>query len=167
MVSSSFLFGNLFPFNKGYILFPLFLFNKGYTSLYTGTQVYYMAKSMSTPDRHTHLYVFYFTKSSYQVHNCQFLCMLEHFNFQKLELRSPNLFQHDNDPVHKAQSSVVYEGWSGLNPIEHLWMKDWTPKFLTQHHLTNAPVAERTQIPTAALQHLVENLSNRKEWSLL
>ncbi|MCJ8743348.1 hypothetical protein PDJAM_G00093060 [Pangasius djambal] len=62
-----------------------------------------------------------------------FFSIAYHYSFPSLELRGPNLFQHDDAPVHKASSmktwcvKVGVEELEGpaqipdLNPTEHLW----------------------------------------------
>lgn len=44
-----------------------------------------------------------------EAHNClACLCMLLDYNFPSLELRGPNLFQHDNVPAHKVSSITCF-----------------------------------------------------------
>ncbi|MCI4381354.1 hypothetical protein PGIGA_G00250880 [Pangasianodon gigas] len=83
-------------------------------------------------------------------------CTLETLHFPSLELRGPNLFQHDNAPVHKASSMKTWCVKVGveelecpaqspdLNPTEHLWdeLELETPYPPSVPDLTNALVAE-------------------------
>ena len=94
---------------------------------------------------------------------------------------SPFLFQHDNGPVHKSRSiqkwfvEIFMEelDWPAqkpdLNPIKHLWdelehrLRARPNRPTSVPDLTNAPVVEWKQVPTAMFQHLVESLPRRVE----
>ncbi|XP_047015897.1 uncharacterized protein LOC124628872 isoform X2 [Ictalurus punctatus] len=78
----------------------------------------------------------------------------QHYSFPSLELRGPNLFQHDQAPVHKASSMKTSFAMVGveelecpeqspdLNPTEHLWDELERRLHPRPTHPTNALVAE-------------------------
>ncbi|CDQ92928.1 unnamed protein product [Oncorhynchus mykiss] len=90
-------------------------------------------------------------------------------------MERPNVFRHDNAPVHKARSiqkwiieiGVKELDWPAqspdLNPIEHLWdelecgLRARPNRPTSVPDLTNALVAEWKQVPSAMFQHLVES----------
>lgn len=81
-----------------------------------------------------------------------FLPKLEHYSFPSLDLRNPNLFQHDEAPEHRVTSMktpwIAKAGAEELDPTEqlgdqlelHLYPRP--PHPTSGSDLTKAPVAE-------------------------
>lgn len=94
---------------------------------------------------------------------------LYRMSFYDIALRFPftNLFQYDNNPVHK---DIVFQGWSESAPEpchQPLFVIIWieldtsSPDPTPEPNLNNALTAEWTQILTTTHQNLMESLPKR------